>query len=125
MDLANDIPRAAIDNVDVIGRTVFPCRNIEDLSFWMDRQAVDPRIELAIPQDRVVAKTETIDHSDAVTILVGDVELTGDGAGRDSSDVVDTWNRLDGFYQVMPGIDVVDRDRAAIVSGLVDRIQGS
>ena len=53
----------------------------------MDRQTVDARIDLAIPQDRVVSKTETIDHSDAVTILVGDVELTGDGAGRDSSDV--------------------------------------
>ena len=88
----------------------------------MDGEAVDAGIDLAVPQDRVIGEIEAIDHAHACPIVIADIELSGYGTRRDTFDVMNLWNRLNGLQKAMPAVDVIHRNRTAADGRLVDRI---
>src|SRR5215472_8760628 len=77
INLANDIARAGIQDVDKVGRVAFPGRNVQELPVRMNRQPIDTGIDGPIPEHRIVVDIKAINHPDAGAGAVGHVESAG------------------------------------------------
>src|SRR6266849_6268758 len=95
MHLSNDVTGVGIDDIDVVGRTAFPGRYVEQLPVGIDRQPIDTGADRSIPQNCVIVNAYAVEHPGACNILIGDVKPAGDSAGGHSSDIADVRNRLD------------------------------
>src|SRR5262245_43653263 len=119
---SHNVAGIGIHYIDVVGRTLFPCWNVEQLAIWIDRQPVDTRINRFIPENSFAANVYTINHPDTCIIPVGDIKLAGYGTDGYASNVTHVWNGMNSFNEAMPCINIVDRDRSSIFGGLIDRI---
>src|SRR5215472_5374914 len=109
-DLSYNVTCHGIEDIDVVGRAIFPSWDIEQPSVRLDREPIDAWTDRSIPGDRVVVYVKAINPASLRGTEIRDVEPPGDNARRHASDIADVRNRRNGFEQAMPSIDLVDRD---------------
>src|SRR5215471_14045527 len=75
MDFSDNLAGIGVDDVDVVGRATLAGRNIEQFSVRTDRQPIDAGTDRFIPEDSVVINIQTIGHSGARTVRVGNISF--------------------------------------------------
>jgi hypothetical protein len=121
--LADKIAARGVQHVDVIGGAVLSGRHVKQPSVRVDRQPIDTGIDSSVPDDRLVLNIQAIDLPNIHGVEISDIKLAGDGARRHAPDVADTGHRRNGLNQPVSGIDVIHRDRSAILCRLVHRVE--